>query len=647
MRSSSSVGWLAVALVACGSRTGLESPPPPDAGLEAEIAVDAQAPGDSGMVPDATFDSGADSSADSSVDSSPGDSAPRGDSGLLDAPPACDSSCPIGSSQCVASGVSACIDDGTGCGTWGPPAPCATGSTCAVGGGGASCRIVDLETPRPIAPLSTSRVTSHRPTFRWALAGQDDGAVVEICTDRACTAIVNSFTATGTSGRPSKPLLPGVYFWRLRGAEGSLTGVTPSPVWEVTVPVSDAPVDTSWGSILDIDGDGFADVAVGAHVVVDQGGAFVYTGSATGIAATPVSLLNPFNWYSALVVSGGDLDGDGYPELVVGCNQANGLIIYRGGPAWASTAPVIIAGPSGSQEFGAWVESAGDINGDGYGDLLVSSYDTSGGTSARLYLGSPTGLSVSTENLPAGGLVAVTAVTDVNGDGFSDVLVGIDGDQTTHSGSVNVYLGTPGGLSASPIVMPYTSNAQNFFVVNVASAGDVNGDGYGDVLISVTDAMPTTVEVYLGGPGGLSASPIVLPNPTTGPFFGYRLAGVGDIDGDGFDDFIDGLSDSLSRAAYVYRGSASGPATAPSITLQSPATTGGFGDPVAAIGDVNRDGFADVGVGAINGSASFVYLGAASGLVATPLSASAPAGVQEFGESMASVDVAVCSESGG
>jgi hypothetical protein len=424
----------------------------------------------------------------------------------------------------------------------------------------------------------------------------------------------------------------------LRGTEGNLTGSTTSAVWEVTVPVGDAPVNTSWGTTLDIDGDGYADLAVGAHVVSMQGAAYVYPGSAKGIVDSPVVLLNPLQWYGAFVTSGGDIDGDGFPELIVTSNQAfggqGGMLIYRGGPAWASMAPTVMVGPNTMYEYGGWVQSAGDVNGDGYGDLFVSAVDPKDHATAFLYLGSPTGLVPSSQTLAAGVLVALSAVTDINGDGFSDVVLTVDGSNA-NSGSIEVYLGSANGVFGSPTVVTYTGNTpQSWFFVNVTAAGDVNGDGYGDIMVSTIDAAPLSVRVYLGGAAGLSSSPLTLPNPGTWTEFGARLAGVGDIDADGFDDIACGLGGPDPRTAYVYRGGPSGPSSVPSITLSPPPmTTGGFADPLAGLGDVNRDGFADVGVGAITSNA-FVYLGAPSGLLAAPQSVSAPAGVSSFSESL-------------
>src|SRR5690606_2243565 len=117
--------------------------------------------------------------------------------------------------------------------------------------------------------------------------------------DRACTSVLQTVDASGTSGRPTSDLPAGEVFWRLFGRQGTDVGVESSPTWQVHIGVRTAPVDTSWGTTLDINGDGYADVVVGASnmdIGTDDvtGSAYIYLGSAVGIASTPsVSLIGP------------------------------------------------------------------------------------------------------------------------------------------------------------------------------------------------------------------------------------------------------------------------------------------------------------------------------------------------------------------
>jgi hypothetical protein len=494
--------------------------------------------------------------------------------------------------------------------------------------------------PRPLAPLSTARVTTLRPTFSWSLPATDDGAVVEVCGDRACTKPVVTFTAKGTSGKAPAALTPGVYFWRLRGWVNGHAGIATSATWELTVPVRDTPVDSSWGTTLDIDGDGYADVAVGAFGTSSSGTAYVFPGGPAGtLPPVPVTLTEPWGCMYPFLASGGDIDGDGYPELLVGCQQAGSgvgaLLVYRGGPAWAASAPTVLANPAGVSYFGYAPTSAGDVNGDGYGDVLVAAQGAQDVGCAELYLGGPNGLSGPASTLNAGAFPVMSAATDLDGDGLSDVVLTVNA--AADAGSTNelaIYLGTSTGLAATPTVLPMPTAPVGGLQLVLGVAGDVNGDGYGDVLASLPDRA-AGIFVYFGGPGGLSASALELPEP--GPFFnttfGGNLAGLGDLNADGFDDVstsIDGY------ATYVWLGGAS-PATTPAYTIPPPShTSGAFGDAVASVGDVNGDGYADLGVSVFDGNEVLVFAGQpTTGPLKAYVFAAPSAGINGFGGSVA------------
>jgi hypothetical protein len=505
-------------------------------------------------------------------------------------------------------------------------------------------------------------VTSHRPSFHWVLEGQDDGAQVDVCRDRACTSVVTSFLAKGTSAAPAQPLTPGVYYWRLHGTEGALTGTHTGPAWELTVPVRDTPVDTSWGTRLDVDGDGLSDLAVSGSSpsVFEQGVAYVYRGTAAGPSTTSATLSNPPQYYDALVHSGGDVNGDGFGELLVGSDGAPGgnggntgaVLVYPGGPGWASTAPALLPNTTPrTYEFGAVVQSAGDVNGDGYGDVLISAVTQADHATASLYLGSPSGLSPSPTLLDGGVLFAPTMTSDVNGDGLSDVLVGVVGQMNTNAGELHVYLGTPQGLSTNPTVLHFTANpaTQDQFYVLVGDAGDLNGDGFGDIVVGLPMmGSGGSIYVYLGSATGLRATPIVLPGP--GPLslqWGYHVAGGGDVDGDGFDDLVVGTYALPTASAYLFRGGPSGVSTTPDVTLNSPGGAN-FGTGVVFLGDVDGDGFDDFAVDSSSGGDPiYVFLGGPTGPSATPIAVGPPASDPKFGWSIASLTTPWCTESHG
>jgi FG-GAP-like repeat/FG-GAP repeat len=522
--------------------------------------------------------------------------------------------------------------------------------------------------PRLIAPLSTASVTSQRPTLRWALAAGTDGVHVQICRDRACTIELTSFDASGASAVPTTRLPAGVVFWRAYGRSAGATGTAPSSTWEMIVGALGAPVDTSWGTLLDVNGDGYADVVVGADDASSAAGqAFVYLGSATGLSSSPSATLSgtPGSDFGVSVASAGDVNGDGYADVIVGADGSNSTTgqayLYLGGAAGLSThvAAILTSPGSPGTSFGIAVASVGDVNSDGYADVIVgASGSTNPNGAAYLYLGGATGLSSSpTTSLPAPDSngrfgASVASAGDINGDGYDDVIIGGAGFNQ-NIGRAYLYLGGAAGLSSSPTTtLTGPDGPGGFFGVSVASAGDVNGDGYADLIIGGDGVSSNTgrAYLYLGGAAGVSSS----SSPTTtltGPdgasgFFGASVAGAGDVNGDGYADVVVGAyaTGNGTGRAYLYLGTTGGLSAISNAMLTGPdGASGRFGSSVAGAGDVNRDGYADVIIGAYatgNGTGrAYLFGGRGTGLSSSPTTTfTGPGGAGgDFGSSVASV----------
>ena len=267
---------------------------------------------------------------------------------------------------------------------------------------------------------------------------------------------------------------------------------------------------------------------------------------------------------------------------------------------------------------------AGDFDGDGHGDMLAGSSDTpcAGGFDCgrlSVFPGSPTGLGAptvvieGTTELERVGDRAV--VGDFDGDGDDDVVT-----KAALSVDLQQLSGGPTGLvPGGPDLTVHGASHLGWSM----DAGDANGDGYDDLLVSDWYAEDLAGEAYLflGGPTGLASTPAAVIRGEPGDRLGYEVAFVGDIDGDGLDDVALRLSD--ANLVRVHHGTASG--LDPIWTTEIDGDVDGGRDlgKLASGGDVNGDGHADLLVGRPYAGAPYegrvdLFLGGAAGLSSTP-----------------------------
>lgn len=326
-------------------------------------------------------------------------------------------------------------------------------------------------------------------------------------------------------------------------------------------------------------------------------------------------------------------------------------------PLLTQTADTLIESNGGSARLGYSVSSAGDVNGDGYADIIVgaprfdagepaegASFIFHGSASGIVANGSPLNAATQLESNQADARMgrSVSGAGDVNGDGYADVIVGArwyDIGPTFREGAAFVFHGSPSGI---PDGNPATADAyiqSNQSAAHlgqaVSGAGDVNGDGYDDVIVGAhlySDGQSQSEEgaawVFHGSPNGITGS-----DPTTADTqleanqdnaeLGWSVSTAGDVNGDGFADVIVGAPIyewfALNRGGvFIFHGSAAGvadgsPATAATRLNVPPNTIGQLGNSVADAGDVDRDGFADVIVSG-GGSSALIYHGSALGI---------------------------------
>ncbi|MEI8259354.1 MAG: VCBS repeat-containing protein, partial [Deltaproteobacteria bacterium] len=426
---------------------------------------------------------------------------------------------------------------------------------------------------------------------------------------------------------------------------------------------------SSWGTTFDANGDGLADLVVGAPgASANTGRAYAYLSTASGLPASPSTTLGGPDGangnFGGALSSAGDVNGDGFADLLVAADSvdvfAGRVYVYPGGTAGLAASPALtLLAPDGAYgHFGSSVASAGDVNGDGFADVVVGARSAASLSGrAYLYLGSGAGLAT----LPALTLLppdsmgsfgcSVTGAGDVNGDGFGDLAIGAYGVNSS-VGRAYLYLGGAAGIGALPgVALVGPDGSYGNFGGSLAPADDVNGDGLADLVVGAYGVAMSAgrAYVYLGTASGVSSVPSVtlIAPDGAGGHFGTSVSGAGDSNGDGFADLVigaDGVGTSTGRV-YRYLGSATGVSTAPWITFTGPdGTSGFFGGSVRSLGDVNGDGLADVAIGA-RGVATWTgraYLSAGSSLAvaATTLTLVGPDGTNgSFGSAVASARV--------
>lgn len=356
--------------------------------------------------------------------------------------------------------------------------------------------------------------------------------------------------------------------------------------------------------------------------------------------------------FGTSLASAGDVNGDGFSDVIVGAPKLSNGNLYEGAafvfPGSARGLLVVPVWQAESNQtyalFGGSVSSAGDVNNDGFDDVIVGAYAFDNSEEdegqAQLFLGSATGLSsiaawtaeANRANARFGWRVA--SAGDVNGDGRSDVIVSAQ-FYNNGRGRAYVYYGTASGLEADPSWVndgEPNEHGEPRFGSSVASAGDVNGDGFSDVIVGASHftncpRCAGAAYVFLGSSEGLPKTYSWRLSPGGGVYFGETVASAGDVNGDGFSDVIvgDGSAGTPRGRAYLFKGSARGLETtaswigAPDGNLTR--NDAYFGEYVSSAGDINKDGYSDVIVGATylsNGQVweggAYLFLGSAAGL---------------------------------
>ena len=488
---------------------------------------------------------------------------------------------------------------------------------------------------------------------------------------------------------------------------------------------------TSVSSAGDVNGDGYDDLIIGAYGTnvgeINSAGEtyVVYGGPAGTVFSLARSTLDGTNGFTVTgisqfdrsgysVSSAGDVNGDGYDDLIIGSEEADpggnerageSYVVYGGASAPGTAGVLALSALDGTNGFmlngidandrsGVSVSSAGDVNGDGYDDLIIGarqadpggnsnageSYVVYGGASAP---GTAGVLALSaldgTNGFTLNGIdaddrsgVSVSSAGDINGDGYDDLIIGArraDPGGNDRAGESYVVYGGASAPGTGGVLALSALDGTNGFTLNgiderddtgfsVSSAGDVNGDGYDDLIIGGRYGDPNgnysgeTYVVYGGAsaPGAAGVLALSALDGTNGFILngidardraGWSVSSAGDINGDGYDDLIIGAlraypgGNRYAGETYVIYGGASTPGTGGELELSALDGTNGFtlngideadrsGTSVSSAGDVNGDGYDDLIIGApgaepvgVNSGETYVVYGGATGTEST------------------------------
>ena len=365
------------------------------------------------------------------------------------------------------------------------------------------------------------------------------------------------------------------------------------------------------------------------RTIVSAGSSLALLAAATGAAAA--ADLGSLRTWDGGVADGqfgiactvvGDMDGDGFADFAIGASAdstagtaAGRVFVYRGGPHLGEPPALVLAGLPG-ELLGAALAPAGDVDGDGLADLLVGA---PAGTTVDL--AAPGRVLIVFGSVPLGGRApssiagtlpasrfgaAVAGLGPFDGDGFADFAVGAP-DANNGAGLVQVFAGSPSGSPAPWFTLHGRAADDNFGYAD-AGAGRTRGGAYADLLVgapfnSQSAVWAGRVYLYLGG-----AVPDTVPDRTFageafGDLFGSSVAGAGDVNGDGRADFVVGApganAGQLTDAgkAYLFLGATPPPAAA-ALAVPGSADYAELGLSATGVGDVDGDGFADWAAGA-------------------------------------------------
>jgi hypothetical protein len=376
----------------------------------------------------------------------------------------------------------------------------------------------------------------------------------------------------------------------------------------------------------DFNKDGIDDVIIGVPKDdSNKGSVYVLYGSDNPDGVKDVVLKgdDTQTYFGKSVSFAGDMNNDGADDIIVGVNThliGNAYIFY-GGDTPVTNYSLKLTGKASGDRFGNSVSAAGDVDNDGYDDVIVGAYNSEVSTGkSYLYKGGATpddSEDITYKGEGSGNFYGreMSVIGDINSDGYDDFIVGATGYDGS-SGAAYVYLG-----SDSPDKdFMVTGEIYHYLGYGVSGLGDINGDGYDDFVVGTNK---NKAYIYLGGATPDNIVDLELVGQSDSEYFGKRCSGIGDINSDGFDDFIIGAENfsgnnsdkAYCGKVYIYFGGTDINSMVFEI-IQGESFKEYFGNVVTGVGDMNGDGYDDFAIGAFgfnsNKGKVYVYYGGAT-----------------------------------
>ncbi len=389
------------------------------------------------------------------------------------------------------------------------------------------------------------------------------------------------------------------------------------------------------GGVGDMDGDGLPEVAISAprySAVRPEGGRlYLFRGSPEGLNDVETIVLDGPRegmQFGRSISEGIDINRDGFPDFLVGAPRLTGTtlegggtsLVYGGTNFFALALQPALRGTRSHSLFGASITVVGDVNGDGWPDILVGAprwnRDQSEQGAAFLYLGSERGFGPGPnwsgfgEQSGAGFATSVAGVGDINRDGYDDVAVGAPHhhDVARGGGRVSLFFGSKAGLRSVPDWSFSGSLAREGVGACLAARGDLNGDDIPDLIVGAPgngekSGVRGRVYIFLGPVSGTVHPPDhLLEAGQIGAGFGYSVALPGDVCGDGTRALLVGspyqINDALGQGrVYLYLMEKTTQSLTARCLFDGPTSQSRFGWTVGRAGDVNGDGLADFLIG--------------------------------------------------